>query len=73
MKYIYLDNSATTELSQAVKSAMNEAMECYGNPSSLHTLGYRANTLLNDSRNSIAAALGVKNPKPGQIIFTGSG
>lgn len=73
MKYIYLDNSATTELSQAAKNAMNEAMECYGNPSSLHTLGYRANTLLNDSRNSIAAALGVKNPKPGQIIFTGSG
>lgn len=71
--YIYLDNSATTELSQAAKKAMNEAMECYGNPSSLHTLGYRANTLLNDSRNSVAAALGVKNPKPGQIIFTGSG
>jgi cysteine desulfurase len=33
---IYLDNSATTPLCEAAKQAMIEAMERYGNPSSLH-------------------------------------
>ena len=73
MKQIYLDNSATTALSPAVKSAMCEAMEIFGNPSSLHELGQRGAALLRESRNAVAEALGERYLKEGQLIFTGSG
>ena len=42
MSRIYLDNSATTALCDAAKNAMMRAMECYGNPSSLHEAGLEA-------------------------------
>ena len=74
MKEIYLDNSATTPLSPAVKQRMCEAMEQYGNPSSLHPLGQAAHTLLEQARREIAATLGIRTaPEPGQIIFTSCG
>jgi cysteine desulfurase len=40
MREIYLDNSATTPICEEAKIKMNEAMECYGNPSSLHSKGF---------------------------------
>ncbi len=70
---IYLDNSATTPLSPAAVSAMQTAMETFGNPSSLHAVGQSAHTLLSCARGQVAAALGVKNPRPGELIFTASG
>ncbi len=70
---IYLDNSATTPLSPAAVAAMQEAMETFGNPSSLHAVGQSAHALLNRARAQVAGALGVKNPKPGELIFTASG
>lgn len=73
MEYIYLDNSATTQLSDKARSAMLEAMDKYGNPSSLHMAGLEANELLSSSRRIIASTLGVRMPKPAEIIFTGSG
>ena len=73
MKEIYLDNSATTALSPAAKEAMTAAMERYGNPSSLHAAGNRANELLENCRKEVAATLGVRCPEPGELIFTGSG
>ena len=73
MDKIYLDNSATTALSPAAKQAMLEAMEVYGNPSSLHTAGLDAAKLLSTARAQVAAALGVRNPAPGQLIFTACG
>ncbi|MBO5326968.1 MAG: cysteine desulfurase [Clostridia bacterium] len=73
MKQIYLDNSATTALSPAVKAAMTAAMEIFGNPSSLHELGQRGASLLRESRNAVAEALGERYLKEGQLIFTGSG
>ena len=39
---IYFDNSATTPLCDEAKTAMLDAMERYGNPSSLHDLGLDA-------------------------------
>ena len=72
-RQIYLDNSATTALSPAVKTAMCEAMEIFGNPSSLHELGQRGAALLRESRNAVAEALGERYLKEGQLIFTGSG
>ena len=71
-KRIYLDNSATTPISQSAREAMLEAMECYGNPSSLHTLGQDAERLLKNAREQITAALGVRRGQ-GSVVFTSSG
>ena len=73
MKEIYLDNSATTALSPAAKRAMTEAMELYGNPSSLHAAGNRSKELLEAARREIAATLGVRRPEAGELIFTAGG
>ncbi len=70
---IYLDNSATTPLSSEAVAAMQEAMETFGNPSSLHAVGQAADAILRRARAQVAAALGVRSPKPGELIFTGSG
>ena len=50
MKAIYLDNSATTALSEGVKTRMREVMEVYGNPSSLHFLGNAAHEVFHIPR-----------------------
>lgn len=74
MDLIYFDNSATTPLSNAAKLAMQEAMECYGNPSSLHGAGQAAHLLLEKARRQVASTLGIKGtPAAGQITFTSCG
>ena len=74
MDFIYFDNSATTPLCDAAKKAMYEAMECYGNPSSLHGLGQEAHVLLERARRQVAATLGIKGaPSAGQLTFTSCG
>ena len=67
---IYLDNSATTPLSDAVKNAMIEALNCYGNPSSLHFEGDRARRAVTSARNEIMRGIGARN---GKLIFTSCG
>ena len=69
---VYLDNSATTPLSAAAKDAMTEAMECFGNPSSLHTLGASAEKIVATARERIMSALGVRRGQ-GSVIFTSCG
>lgn len=69
---VYLDNSATTPLSVAAKDAINEAVEHYGNPSSLHTLGQQSERLLKSSREQLLAALGVRKGQ-GTVVFTSCG
>lgn len=73
MQTIYLDNSATTPLCPEAMAAMQEAMEVFGNPSSLHSAGQAARALLNRARGQVAAAMGEKNPKPNEWIFTSCG
>lgn len=73
---IYLDNSATTPLCPAAKQAMCAAMDVYGNPSSLHTLGVEAEKLVSDARRAILTSLGVRpitKLTEKQLIFTASG
>lgn len=70
---IYFDNSATTALSDAARSKMLEGMDCYGNPSSLHTYGVAAGKLLREARESILTALGVRSTQAGALIFTSCG
>ena len=70
---IYLDNSATTVLCDEARAWMAEAMDAYGNPSSLHTAGLAAHALLEKSRAALAQALGIRRPVPGQLLFTACG
>ena len=74
MKEIYLDNSATTALSEAAKKAILDAVECYGNPSSLHPVGQRSRAIVEQARKEIAATLGVRGTLgAGQLVFTSCG
>ena len=61
MKQIYLDNSATTKIcDEALERYIQVSRECFGNPSSLHAMGYEAEKLLNNARGEISTALGIK-------------
>ena len=56
---IYLDNAATTKMSKAAIQSMLPYMdEIYGNPSSLHSAGQKANEALNGARQRIANLIG---------------
>ncbi len=71
MREIYLDNSATTRVCpQAAQKAVELMTECYGNPSSLHTLGFRAEQELLSARKAVAGAL---SALPEEITFTSGG
>lgn len=67
---IYLDNAATTPLDPEVKSAMVEALDVFGNPSSTHELGRKAKIEVEKVRKLIATQL---NCQPGEIFFTSGG
>lgn len=68
---IYVDNAATTKMSKTAIQAMLPYMaEEYGNPSSLHSVGQRANEALADARARIAKIL---NCEPREITFTSGG
>lgn len=69
----YLDNSATTKPSETSKRAAVEALELYGNPSSVHAEGVKSKHLLDSSRACVADAIGTKRLGGGQVIFTASG
>ena len=73
MKEVYLDNSATTALCEEAKRAMISAMETYGNPSSLHYEGLKANKILSEARGKILSSLGLRNAKDENLIFTSCG
>ena len=71
---IYLDNSATTPLSSVAKEQMYAAMEIYGNPSSLHSVGQEAEKLISTAREQVLAGLGLRpRQKDGILVFTSCG
>ena len=71
MKEVYLDNAATTAVSETARQAMLSVLtENYGNPSSLHVKGSEAEKVLRDARETIAAGLRVKEK---EIFFTSGG
>ena len=68
---IYADNAATTRLSDTALTAMLPYLQQeYGNPSSLHSVGQRAQEALTDARARIAQRLGCQ---PTEVIFTSGG
>ena len=68
---VYLDNAATTPVAEEVINAMVEVMRMnYGNPSSTHSIGQEAKSLIEEVRRKVADYLKVQ---PGEIIFTSCG
>jgi cysteine desulfurase len=71
MKKVYLDNASTTAIRAEVIQEMTKVMtEDYGNPSSTHSFGRNAKSILELSRKSIAKHL---NGTAQEIIFTSCG
>lgn len=71
MNRIYVDNAATTKMSKAAVAAMLPYLEdCYGNPSSLHTVGQLAAEALFKARQGIAESIGADVK---EIYFTSGG
>ena len=68
---IYLDNSATTRpCAEAVEAIRRLLCETWGNPSSLHAVGFAAERELAAARQAVAAAL---SAAPEEIVFTSGG
>ncbi|MEG2004126.1 MAG: cysteine desulfurase NifS [Clostridia bacterium] len=71
MKRIYMDNAATTAMSDHVIDEMARLQkEFYGNPSSMHTEGTKAFSVIDGARKKIAACFGCE---PNEIYFTSGG
>ena len=69
--YAYLDNSATTKVSENVVDLMVKVMsDDYGNPSSLHMKGVEAEKYIKESKDIIAKLLKVDAK---EIIYTSGG
>ena len=71
MKKIYLDNAATTPMAPEVVDAMCDVLRNhFGNPSSTHSFGRSAKSIIETSRKTIAKYL---NCSAQEIIFTSGG
>ncbi|MBW8060187.1 MAG: aminotransferase class V-fold PLP-dependent enzyme, partial [Solirubrobacterales bacterium] len=70
-RQVYLDNNATTPLHPEVLEAMLPFLrDDYGNPSSIHSVGYRARRAMDDGLKEIGALLGCT---PRRLVLTGGG
>lgn len=68
---MYLDNSATTQVSHEVFEEMKPYFtEEFGNPSTLYKIGRESKKALDQARQRVADAI---NAKPEEIIFTSGG
>ena len=68
---VYLDNAATTAMSEvAIKALIEISSEQYGNPSAIYGLGRKTKEILESARKIIADCIGAE---PGEIFFTSCG
>src|ERR1043165_2332394 len=71
MPPIYLDNAASTRVSDDVLALMTEVMRtAWGNPSSSHPQGAAARTHLDTARTRMLTALGDRDGKHGDLVST---
>ncbi|MGI9379867.1 MAG: cysteine desulfurase family protein [Methyloligellaceae bacterium] len=63
----YLDHNATSPMRPEVREQMLRALECSGNPSSVHTEGRAARALVEEAREKVAALV---DASANEIIFT---
>jgi cysteine desulfurase len=74
MTFIYLDNAATTRVAPEVASVVQACMqEDFGNPSSAHFLGIRAEARVKEARRQVLAALGDADGRHGDLVWTSGG
>lgn len=72
MNNIYLDNAGTTPMDPAVIETMTEMMQnVFGNASATNSFGRKAHSILEQSRQKIAASINAQDPS--EIIFTSGG
>ncbi len=64
---IYLDHNAITPMRPEAIAAVRDALEVFGNPSSVHAAGRAARDLLDGARERVARALGAR---PQDLVFT---
>ncbi len=70
-RFVYADNAATTRVyPEVVQEMLPYLTECYGNPSSLHSMGMQAKKALDSARSRIAEIIGAL---PEEIFFTSCG
>ena len=68
---VYMDNGATTRVTEEVFAAMQPYFcQIYGNPSSVHGFGREARKAVEAARAQVAKAIGAE---PREIYFTGCG
>ena len=68
---VYADHAATTKMRPEAIEAMVSCMQTvYGNPSSLHSMGRQARTMLEKSRKTVADCLGCHKK---EIFFNSGG
>jgi cysteine desulfurase len=67
----YLDNAATTPLTDKVKNKIIEVLDDFGNPSSSYDLGKKTRNIIEDARESVSKF--IHAPANSEIIFTSSG
>lgn len=69
-KFVYADNAATTKISEPVKQVIIDALDMYGNPSSLYSLGGKSKHAIENARETIANTISAKS---NEIYFTSCG
>ncbi len=68
---VYMDNGATTRVTEPVMAAMQPYFcEIFGNPSSMHGFGREARKAVEAARAQVAKAIGAE---PREVYFTGCG
>ncbi len=67
---VYLDHAASTPMLPAAVATMAGLLGGVGNPNSLHASGRSARRVVEEARESIAAAIGCR---PGEVVFTSGG
>jgi len=63
---IYLDHNATAPLRPAARAAMLEAMDVFGNASSVHAEGRRARAIVEETREVVADLVGAR---ASEVVF----
>ncbi|MGW0993109.1 cysteine desulfurase family protein [Streptomyces sp. NPDC002523] len=66
----YLDHAATTPMLPEAAEALTAQLSVTGNASSLHASGRRARRTVEESRETLAGALGAR---PSEVVFTSGG
>ncbi|RMG85393.1 MAG: aminotransferase class V-fold PLP-dependent enzyme, partial [Candidatus Dadabacteria bacterium] len=66
----YLDWNASAPLRPEAREALLEALDRFGNPSSVHTEGREARAVVDGARDAVAAFLGCD---PSEVVFTSGG